>query len=68
MIDKTVVKPEYLESSLERSRISLRNIAPIVNESVDKKIEYDDLQAYQEQQQAGSRALKKRFWQTSLYL
>jgi len=28
-----------------------KKIEPIVNESVDKKIEYDDLQAYQEQQQ-----------------
>ena len=28
-----------------------KKIEPIVNQSVDKKIEYDDLQAYQEQQQ-----------------
>ena len=28
-----------------------KKIEPIVKESVDKKIEYDDLQAYQEQQQ-----------------
>ena len=28
-----------------------KEIKPIVNQSVDKKIEYDDLQAYQEQQQ-----------------
>ena len=39
-----------------------------MNESVDKKIEYDDLQAYQEQQKLEVEHLKKKFWQTSLYL
>ena len=32
-----------------------------MNESVDKKIEYDDLQAYQGQQQLEVERLKKRF-------
>ena len=67
-----------------------KEIKPIVNESVDKKIENDDLEAYQEQQQYKRQLeldkiraeenkkreqqqleverLKKRFWQTSLYL
>ena len=45
-----------------------KKIEPIVNESVDKKIEYDDLQAYQEQQKLEVEHLKKKFWQTSLYL
>ena len=32
-----------------------------MNESVDKKIEYDDLQAYQEQQKLEVERLKKSF-------
>ena len=38
-----------------------KKIEPIVKESVDKKIEYDDLQAYQGQQQLEVERLKKGF-------
>ena len=42
---------EKLLRSVETKPNIPKKIEPIVNESVDKKIEYDDLQAYQEQQQ-----------------
>ena len=42
---------EKLLRSVETKPNIPKEIKPIVNESVDKKIEYDDLQAYQEQQQ-----------------
>ena len=38
-----------------------KKIELIVNEGVDKKIEYDDLQAYQEQQKLEVKRLKKSF-------
>ena len=42
---------EKLLRSVETKPNIPKEIKPIVNQSVDKKIEYDDLQAYQEQQQ-----------------
>ena len=42
---------EKLLRSVETKPNIPKKIKPIVKESVDKKIEYDDLQAYQEQQQ-----------------
>ena len=42
---------EKLLRSVETKPNIPKKIEPLVKESVDKKIEYDDLQAYQEQQQ-----------------
>ena len=42
---------EKLLRSVETKPNIPKKIEPLVNQSVDKKIEYDDLQAYQEQQQ-----------------
>ena len=42
---------EKLLRSVETKPNIPKKIKPIVNQSVDKHIEYDDLQAYQEQQQ-----------------
>jgi hypothetical protein len=42
---------EKLFRSVETKPNIPKKIKPIVNQSVDKHIEYDDLQAYQEQQQ-----------------
>ncbi len=42
---------EKLLRSVETKPNIPKKIEPIVNQSVDKKIEYDDLQVYQEQQQ-----------------
>ena len=42
---------EKLLRSVETKPNIPKKIEPLVNQSVDKKIKYDDLQAYQEQQQ-----------------